>query len=112
VWRQDHNGFSHHQDPGFIEYVCNKKPDVVRADGGDVESHFREGKIKEIAAYCEVDVINTYQVWLRHELFRGKLTENEFDVSQWNLRDFIDSRSKPTDGATAANCYSVASSSS
>ena len=29
VWRQDHNGFSH-QDPGFIDVVCNKKPDVVR----------------------------------------------------------------------------------
>jgi xylulose-5-phosphate/fructose-6-phosphate phosphoketolase len=29
VWRQDHNGFSH-QDPGFIDVVCNKKPDIVR----------------------------------------------------------------------------------
>jgi xylulose-5-phosphate/fructose-6-phosphate phosphoketolase len=29
VWRQDHNGFSH-QDPGFIDLVCNKKADVVR----------------------------------------------------------------------------------
>jgi xylulose-5-phosphate/fructose-6-phosphate phosphoketolase len=29
VWRQDHNGFSH-QDPGFIDLVMNKKPDVVR----------------------------------------------------------------------------------
>ena len=29
VWRQDHNGFSH-QDPGFIDHVANKKPDVVR----------------------------------------------------------------------------------
>ncbi len=29
VWRQDHNGFSH-QDPGFIDYVCNKKTDIVR----------------------------------------------------------------------------------
>jgi xylulose-5-phosphate/fructose-6-phosphate phosphoketolase len=29
VWRQDHNGFSH-QDPGFIDYVCNKKADIVR----------------------------------------------------------------------------------
>jgi xylulose-5-phosphate/fructose-6-phosphate phosphoketolase len=29
VWRQDHNGFSH-QDPGFIDVVCNKKADVVR----------------------------------------------------------------------------------
>jgi xylulose-5-phosphate/fructose-6-phosphate phosphoketolase len=29
VWRQDHNGFSH-QDPGFIDFVMNKKPEVVR----------------------------------------------------------------------------------
>ena len=29
VWRQDHNGFSH-QDPGFIDHVANKKPDIVR----------------------------------------------------------------------------------
>lgn len=29
VWRQDHNGFSH-QDPGFIDVVVNKKPEVIR----------------------------------------------------------------------------------
>ncbi len=29
VWRQDHNGFSH-QDPGFIDVVANKKPEIVR----------------------------------------------------------------------------------
>src|SRR5678816_1153030 len=29
VWRQDHNGFSH-QDPGFIDFVMNKKADVIR----------------------------------------------------------------------------------
>ena len=29
VWRQDHNGFSH-QDPGFLDHVVNKKPEVVR----------------------------------------------------------------------------------
>ncbi|MFI7587367.1 phosphoketolase [Spongisporangium articulatum] len=29
VWRQDHNG-STHQDPGFLDVVMNKKPDVVR----------------------------------------------------------------------------------
>jgi xylulose-5-phosphate/fructose-6-phosphate phosphoketolase len=29
VWRQDHNGFTH-QDPGFIDVACNKKPGVVR----------------------------------------------------------------------------------
>jgi xylulose-5-phosphate/fructose-6-phosphate phosphoketolase len=29
VWRQDHNGTTH-QDPGFLDVVMNKKPDVVR----------------------------------------------------------------------------------
>ncbi|HET7029481.1 MAG TPA: phosphoketolase family protein [Candidatus Limnocylindrales bacterium] len=29
VWRQDHNGFSH-QDPGFIDFVMNKKAEVIR----------------------------------------------------------------------------------
>jgi xylulose-5-phosphate/fructose-6-phosphate phosphoketolase len=29
VWRQDHNGFTH-QDPGFIDVVVNKNPEVTR----------------------------------------------------------------------------------
>jgi xylulose-5-phosphate/fructose-6-phosphate phosphoketolase len=29
VWRQDHNGFSH-QDPGFIDFVTNKKAEIIR----------------------------------------------------------------------------------
>ena len=29
VWRQDHNGFTH-QDPGFLDLVVNKSPDICR----------------------------------------------------------------------------------
>jgi len=29
VWRQDHNGFTH-QDPGFLDVVANKSPNIVR----------------------------------------------------------------------------------
>jgi len=29
TWQQDHNGFTH-QDPGFLDHITNKKPDVVR----------------------------------------------------------------------------------
>lgn len=29
VWQQDHNGFTH-QDPGFIDHMVAKKPDVTR----------------------------------------------------------------------------------
>jgi xylulose-5-phosphate/fructose-6-phosphate phosphoketolase len=30
VWRQDHNGFTH-QDPGFLDLVTNKSPEITRA---------------------------------------------------------------------------------
>ena len=63
------------------------KPDGI--DGGQVEKHFREGKIKEIAEYCETDVLNTYRVWLRYELFRGRLTEAAHQASELNLIEFI-----------------------
>ena len=59
------------------------KPDGI--DGDQVEKYFREGKIKEIAEYCETDVLNTYRVWLRYELFRGRLTETTHQASELNL---------------------------
>ena len=37
--------------------------------GEEVEKYYRDGHIREIAAYCESDVVNTYRVWLRYELF-------------------------------------------
>jgi 3'-5' exonuclease len=66
------------------------KPDGI--DGGEVERYFHEGRIKEIAAYCEGDVINTYRVWLRYLLFRGELTIAGHEASEANLDDFIKAR--------------------
>src|SRR5262245_53984986 len=49
--------------------------------GDEVEKYHRDGHIREIAEYCESDVINTYRVWLRHELFRGRLSDADFHSS-------------------------------
>jgi predicted PolB exonuclease-like 3'-5' exonuclease len=46
------------------------KPDGI--SGAEVEKYYRDGHIREIAEYCESDVVNTYRVWLRYELFRGR----------------------------------------
>ena len=67
------------------------KPDGMH--GGEVEQYHRDGLVDEIAAYCESDVVNTYRVWLRYELFRGKLTDAAFQASGANLSDFIKARS-------------------
>jgi 3'-5' exonuclease len=66
------------------------KPDGM--SGGMVEKYYREGRIREIADYCESDVVNTYRVWLRYELFRGRLSYATFQASERNLIDFIMAR--------------------
>jgi predicted PolB exonuclease-like 3'-5' exonuclease len=47
-------------------------------DGGQIEKYYRDGRIREIADYCESDVLNTYRVWLRHELFRARISKDSF----------------------------------
>jgi hypothetical protein len=51
-----------------------------------------DGHIREIADYCENDALNTYRVWLRYELFCGRLSEPEFPGSQVNLVEFVKAR--------------------
>lgn len=50
-------------------------------DGSRVDEFYRAGRLKEISDYCVADVVNTYRLWLRYELFRGALTEEEFAAS-------------------------------
>jgi 3'-5' exonuclease len=67
------------------------KPDGM--NGAEVEKHYRDGHIREIAEYCESDVLNTYRVWLRHELFRGSLSDVQFQASEASLIEFVKARS-------------------
>jgi predicted PolB exonuclease-like 3'-5' exonuclease len=66
------------------------KPDGM--SGAEVEKYYKDGHIREIAEYCESDVVNTYRLWLRYELFRGRLTDDEFQASELNVVDFIKAR--------------------
>ena len=67
------------------------KPDGIR--GGDVARYCLDGRIKEVAEYCETDILNTYRVWLRYELFRGRLTQAGYAASETNLIEYIRLRS-------------------
>jgi predicted PolB exonuclease-like 3'-5' exonuclease len=66
------------------------KPDAI--DGSEVHAYFRDGRIQEIADYCETDIVNTYRIWLRYELFRGRLTPIQFQFSEQKLAEFIKAR--------------------
>jgi predicted PolB exonuclease-like 3'-5' exonuclease len=66
------------------------KPDGI--SGAEVEKYYRDGHIREIAEYCESDVLNTCRVWLRYELFRGRLSNTEFQASEAALVDYVKAR--------------------
>ena len=57
-----------------------------------VENSYRDGHIGEIAEYCESDVVNTYRLWLRYELFCGRLSVDDFAASEAQLREFVQAR--------------------
>ena len=59
-----------------------------------VTADVRRMERSEIADCCESDVANTYRVWLRHELFQGRLTNSAFEASEKNSNEFIGARSK------------------
>ena len=63
------------------------KPEGV--DGSHVETMVRTGRLDAVARYCASDVVNTYRVWLRYELFRGRLGELEFSASERSLAAFL-----------------------
>jgi predicted PolB exonuclease-like 3'-5' exonuclease len=49
--------------------------------GDDVEYLFRQGRYKEINQYCITDVLQTYILFLRVELLRGKLDKNGYQAA-------------------------------
>ncbi|HXB77162.1 MAG TPA: ribonuclease H-like domain-containing protein [Bradyrhizobium sp.] len=57
-------------------------------DGSQVEAYFNAGRIQEISDYCKSDVVNTYRLWLRHELFRGRLDHKQFEASEQMIVSF------------------------
>jgi predicted PolB exonuclease-like 3'-5' exonuclease len=71
------------------------KPEGI--DGSQVEQYVNDGRISEVAQYCETDVINTYRIWLLHELFRGALSLEQHEKSETCLDVYISNHlaSKP-----------------
>ena len=66
-------------------------PGKLGMDGSGVWDAYAAGEIERIRAYCETDALNTFLVYLRYELMRGRLSrdayERECDVVRDGLRD-------------------------
>ena len=55
-------------------------PGKMGVDGSQVWSLYQEGRLQEIRDYCETDVVNTYLVYCRYQLLRGRLTRDAYDT--------------------------------
>jgi 3'-5' exonuclease len=53
-------------------------PGKMGMNGGQVFDYYQAGKLSDIRDYCETDVLNTYLVYLRFELMRGALSDDDY----------------------------------
>ena len=67
-------------------------PGKLGMSGDQVWPQFQAGRIAEIRAYCETDVLNTYLVFLRFELIRGRLDAAAYATECAQVRDWLAAR--------------------
>ena len=67
-------------------------PGKLGMDGSQVAAAYAAGKLAEIRAYCETDVLNTWLIYLRFLLMRGQLADAEYRTELALARDFLTQR--------------------
>ena len=60
-------------------------------DGARVWDSYQQGRLADVRAYCETDVVNTFLVYSRFQRMRGVLTEAEFADEQALVRSTLQS---------------------
>jgi hypothetical protein len=63
--------------------------------GDKVWDNYIEGNIETIRNYCETDVLNTYLIFLRYELMRGRKTQSGYDSECQKVREMLKAEAKP-----------------
>ena len=69
-------------------------PGKMGMSGAKVWDNYLAGDLAGIRDYCETDVLNTYLVYLRYQLMRGRFTEAHLQEEEQLLRDYIANENK------------------
>jgi len=70
-------------------------PGKLGMSGEGVWDAYLAGRMDDIRNYCETDVINTFLVYLRFELMRGRLTPGEHERECTLVREWLAAADKP-----------------
>ncbi|MGE3465363.1 MAG: ribonuclease H-like domain-containing protein, partial [Pyrinomonadaceae bacterium] len=78
-------------------------PGKIDVKGDQVTDLWLAGDLKKIVEYNQIDVLNTYLVWLRVVFFTGKLTEEEYISEQDQFREFLETEAQRPEKAFVAD---------
>jgi predicted PolB exonuclease-like 3'-5' exonuclease len=70
-------------------------PGKLGMSGDRVWDAYRAGEIERIRHYCETDVLNTYVIWLRFQLLRGRLDADAHAAEIDRLRAMLAASGRP-----------------
>ena len=70
-------------------------PGKMGMHGDKVFDYFLDGNIDAIRNYCETDVLNTYLVFLRYELMRGRKTREGYEQACKEVQTLLAAEKKP-----------------
>lgn len=76
-------------------------PGKTRVDGSMIQGLWDAGQLSTIHAYCRQDVIQTYGLFLRVELMRGRLSADEYQAIWEATASFREELSEMPEGAYA-----------
>ena len=88
-----------------VEHLCRKVvlerfaelglPGKLGFSGAQVWDAYLEGNLIGIRRYCETDVLNTYLVYLRFELLRGRLTRERYGEEVERVKALLRAEKEP-----------------
>jgi predicted PolB exonuclease-like 3'-5' exonuclease len=64
-------------------------PGKLDVDGSQVDELFNAGKIEEIRNYCEMDVINTYLLYLKYQYHTGSLSKDHYHLGVSDMISYL-----------------------
>jgi predicted PolB exonuclease-like 3'-5' exonuclease len=70
-------------------------PGKLGMSGEKVWDAYLDGQIELIRNYCETDVLNTYLIYLRFEMMRGRLLPQEYRDEVALVREVLGQQAKP-----------------
>jgi predicted PolB exonuclease-like 3'-5' exonuclease len=70
-------------------------PGKLTMQGSEVFEQYQRNNIQAIREYCEIDVLNTYLIFLRFQYIRGYLTDQGLHSEEERLKQYLLTTAKP-----------------